>query len=158
MTRLEAGMPAPDFRLPDENGKLWSLDDLRGRKAIIYFYPADDTPGCTAQACDFRDARDDLEKAGYVILGVSVQGSESHRAFSSKYNLNFPLLVDENREMADAFGVRGDFGDWKGVPLRVKRSTFVIDEDGNIVRAEYGVKARGHVERLMQSLEGGGSP
>jgi peroxiredoxin Q/BCP len=150
---LEPGMEAPEFELPDATGKRWRLGDLRGRKVIVYFYPVDDTPGCTAQACDFRDSQEAFRSAGYVVLGVSPQGAGSHTAFSRKYDLNFPLLIDEGREVAAAYGTRAtERSLWRGIPLTVKRSTFVIDEDGKIEHAMYRVKARGHVERLRETL------
>ncbi len=153
MAKLERGDKAPDFSLEDADGKTWSLADLRGQKVIVYFYPADDTPGCTAQACDFRDAQTDLTTAGYQVLGVSPQGASSHRRFIDKYSLNFPLLVDSDLSMAKAYGVADDSGaEFEGKKLRVKRSTFVIDEDGTLIEALYGVKARGHVDSLLSTV------
>jgi peroxiredoxin Q/BCP len=155
MAKLQRGDKAPDFSLQDGDGKTWSLADLRGRKTIVYFYPADDTPGCTAQACDFRDAQPDLATAGFQVLGVSPQGAASHRRFADKYSLNFPLLVDSDLAMAKAYGVTDDGGEeYEGKKLRVKRSTFVIDEDGTLIEALYGVKARGHVESLLSKVGG----
>ena len=146
--KLEQGDDAPDFELEDHDGNVWRLKDLRGRRVVIYFYPADDTPGCTAQACDFRDTQDVWTERGYTVLGISPQGAKSHQRFASKYGLNFPLLVDEDLAVAGAFGATKP-----GVGrTRVNRSTFVIDEDGRIERALYGVKARGHVEALRESL------
>jgi peroxiredoxin Q/BCP len=147
-------MPAPDFELPDAAGKIWHLADLRGKRVVIYFYPIDDTPGCTAEACDFRDARDDFATAGYEVLGVSPQNADSHNAFSTKYGLNFPLLVDSNMRAAAAYGAISDRErDYEGTPIEINRSTFVIDEEGRIESAEYGVKARGHVSRLRDQLQ-----
>ncbi len=149
---LEQGDAAPEFALQDGEGKTWRLADLKGQKVILYFYPADDTPGCTKESCDFRDASADLREAGYVILGVSPQGAESHQRFAAKYSLNFPLLVDEDLSVARAYGAYTEIGEYEGVPLRVNRSTFVIDEAGRIALAEYGVKATEHVERLREKL------
>lgn len=147
-------MAAPDFDLPDADGKLWSLKDLHGKRVVLYFYPIDDTPGCTAEACDFRDARDDFAKRGYEVLGVSPQDADSHTAFAAKYRLNFPLLVDADMRAAKAYGAISDEGrEYKGMPIEVKRSTFVIDEEGRIESAEYGVKARGHVGRLQEQFQ-----
>ena len=152
--KLQPGMPAPDFELPDAAGKIWHLADLRGKRVVIYFYPIDDTPGCTAEACDFRDARDDFATAGYEVLGVSPQNADSHNAFSTKYGLNFPLLVDSNMRAAAAYGAISDRErDYEGTPIEINRSTFVIDEEGRIESAEYGVKARGHVSRLRDQLQ-----
>jgi peroxiredoxin Q/BCP len=149
---LSKGDQAPDFELQDADGKIWKLSELRGRKVILYFYPADDTPGCTIEARDFRDSFGDLEAAGYVVLGVSPQGADSHRAFADKCSLNFPLLMDEDHAVAERYGVWGENKFYKKIFLGVKRSTFVIDEEGCIDQAEYGVKAKGHVERLRVAL------
>lgn len=149
---LQEGDAAPDFEMKDAAGKTWSLASLKGQKVILYFYPADDTPGCTAESCDFRDSSADLKAAGYTVLGVSPQGAESHQRFADKYSLNFPLLIDEDLAVTRAFGAYKDLGDYKDIPIRVKRSTFVIDEEGRIAVAEYGVRAAGHVERLRQKL------
>lgn len=152
MTKLAKGMPAPDFELADADGKVWRLRDLRGKKVILYFYPIDDTPGCTTEACDFRDSLGDFEHSGYQVLGVSPQGAESHNKFARKYGLNFPLLIDEDFEAAKSYGAASDNGIFKGIPIRVKRSTFVIDEEGMLVQALYGVRARGHVDNLKTAL------
>src|SRR5687768_8968851 len=149
---LQQGDEAPEFALEDGEGKTWRLSDLKGQKVILYFYPADDTPGCTKESCDFRDASADLREAGYIVLGVSPQGAESHRRFATKYSLNFPLLVDDKLETTQAYGAFKELGNYKDIPIRVKRSTFVIDEQGRIEIAEYGVKATGHVERLREKL------
>ncbi len=152
MSKLEAGMEAPEFDMRDADGNVWKLSELRGKKVILYFYPADNTPGCTAEACDFRDSHHDLEAAGYVVLGVSPQGEDSHRRFAEKHNLNFPLLIDEDLAAADAYGAARAKGVFKGMPLSVQRATFVIDEEGRIVQALYGVRAKGHVGQLKESL------
>ncbi len=153
MTQLERGDKAPDFSLDDVDVRTWSLADLRGQKVIVYFYPADDTPGCTTQACDFRDAHADLTAAGYQVLGVSPQGAASHRRFSEKHSLNFPLLIDADLTMAKAYGAVDDRGaEHDGKKLRVKRSTFVIDEDGTLLEAQYGVRAKGHVGSLLETV------
>ena len=150
---LQQGDRAPDFDLEDGDGRRWRLRDLKGQKVILYFYPADDTPGCTVQACDFRDSLSEFQDAGYIVLGVSPQGAESKQRFASKYSLNFPLLIDGDTKVAKAYGAFKDDGaEWDGIPLRVKRTTFVIDEDGTIARALYGVNARGHVEALKDSF------
>lgn len=152
MTTLQAGDDVPSFEMSDADGKVWRAEDLKGRKTILYFYPADNTPGCTAESCDFRDSSAELAAAGYTILGVSPQGADSHRRFAEKYSLNFPLLIDEGLAATKAFGAHKDLGDYKDIPIRVKRSTFVIDEDGKIEHALYGVKARGHVDSLREKL------
>ncbi len=150
---LSKGDAAPEFDLQDASGKRWKLSELRGRRVILYFYPADDTPGCTTQACDFRDSLGDLQAAGYLVLGVSPQGAESHQAFADKFALNFPLLMDEDHAVAEAYGAWGENKYYKNIFLGIKRSTFVIDEQGKIEEAQYGVKAKGHVQRLRDALE-----
>src|SRR5687767_13841863 len=132
---LNEGDRAPDFQMLDENGKIWRLSELRGRRVILFFYPIDDTPGCTIEACDFRDSHQELLDAGYTVLGVSPQGQASKRAFIEKYDLKFQLLVDEGAEVAKAYGVFKDYGMFEGHPVLIKRSTFVINEDGRIDRA-----------------------
>lgn len=112
----------------------------------------DDTPGCTIQACDFRDAHQELKESGYTVLGISPQDARSHDAFSSKHNLNFPLLIDDDLKVARAYGVEADEGSYKGGPLEVQRSTFVIDESGIIPESRYGVRARGHINELKRAL------
>jgi peroxiredoxin Q/BCP len=152
--KLTAGMEAPDFEMQDADGRSWSLRDLRGRKVVLYFYPADDTPGCTAEACDFRDSKSEFEAAGYQVLGVSPQGAESHAAFASKFNLNFPLLIDPDMTVAKKYGaLREAPGDYKGIPLHIFRSTFIIDEDGKITEALYGVNGRGHVADMRKLVD-----
>lgn len=151
MAQLLQGDKAPDFTLEDGDGTTWNLADLRGQKVIVYFYPADDTPGCTAQACDFRDAQTELTGAGYKVFGVSPQGAASHRRFSDKYSLNFPLLIDSDYTMAHDYGVAEER---EGKKPRIKRSTFVIDEDGTLLEARYGVGARGHVASLLSEVVG----
>ncbi len=152
MAQLQRGDQAPDFSVDDADGTTWSLADLRGQKVIVYFYPADDTPGCTAEACDFRDAQPDLSKAGYRVFGVSPQGAASHRRFSEKHSLNFPLLIDSDYAMARAYGVAEEREE--GKKPRIVRSTFVIDEDGTLIEAQYGVRAKGHVESLLSEIAG----
>ena len=150
---LSPGEVAPDFEMQDGEGRTWRLADLKGKKVVLYFYPADDTPGCTKEACDFRDTQDAWQEAGYVVLGVSPQSAASHARFASKFSLNFPLLVDADLDVAKRFGaLREEPEEWEGQKLHVKRCTFVIDEDGRIEQAMYGVRAKGHVESLRSVL------
>ncbi|MFN2593523.1 MAG: peroxiredoxin [Actinomycetota bacterium] len=150
---LEKGNPAPDFELPDQDGKTWSLEKLKGQKVVLFFYPADETPGCTQEVCDFRDSYEYWQRAGYVVLGVSPQDAESHRGFIANHDLTFPLLVDEDLSVARKYGAVADQEyEWEGIPILVKRSTFVIDENGDITEAFYGMRAKGHVETLRQTL------
>lgn len=150
--RLEAGMPAPDFTLLDQDGRSVSLADLRGRKTVLYFYPAAMTPGCTTQACDFRDSIASLEGAGYQVVGVSRDEPAKLAAFRERDGLTFPLLSDPDHAVHDAYGAWGEKTNYGKVIEGVLRSTFVIDEDGTISLAQYNVKATGHVARLRKLL------
>lgn len=150
--RLEAGMPAPDFTLLDQDGRSVSLADLRGRKTVLYFYPAAMTPGCTTQACDFRDSIASLEGAGYQVVGVSRDEPAKLAAFRERDGLTFPLLSDPDHAVHDAYGAWGEKTNYGKVIEGVLRSTFVIDEDGTISVAQYNVKATGHVARLRRLL------
>ena len=152
-SELKPGDPAPEFDLVDGDGKRWKLSDLRGKRVVLYFYPADNTPGCTAQSCDFRDSYDAFTGANVEILGVSPQGAASHQRFATKYSLPFPLLIDKDLAIASSYGAVKDRPDeWEGIPIKIKRSTFVIGPDGKIERAMYGVKVAGHVEELLAGL------
>ena len=150
--RLEAGMPAPDFTLLDQDGRSVSLADLRGRKTVLYFYPAAMTPGCTTQACDFRDSIASLEGAGYQVVGISRDEPAKLAAFRERDGLTFPLLSDPDHAVHDAYGAWGEKTNYGKVIEGVLRSTFVIDEDGTISLAQYNVKATGHVARLRRLL------
>ena len=128
------GQPAPEFSLPSDSGETVSLADLRGKPVVLYFYPKDDTPGCTAQACGIRDAWGDFEQAGAVVLGVSPDGEASHQKFKAKYDLPFTLLADTDHAVADAYGVWGEKSFAGKTYMGVERSTFVIDAEGNIAK------------------------
>jgi peroxiredoxin Q/BCP len=152
-SELKAGDPAPGFALTDGDGKQWRLSDLRGTRVVLYFYPADNTPGCTAESCDFRDNYSAFKGANVEILGVSPQGAASHQRFATKYSLPFPLLIDKDLAVASSYGaVKDRPEEWEGIPIKIKRSTFVIGHDGTIEQAIYGVKVKGHVESLKESL------
>ena len=133
-THLKVGDPAPDFSGVVSDGTTISLGDFRGRKLVVYFYPMDDTPGCTKQACSLRDANAEITTRGAAILGVSAQGEESHQRFSEKFSLNFPLLADSDLAIAKAYGVAGSGvgGLLRGLLKISERVTFIIDEAGNI--------------------------
>ena len=152
MTRLSPGDPAPDFTLPDADGEQVSLADLRGRKVIVYFYPAAMTPGCTTQACDFRDSLDSLAAAGYAVLGISPDKPEKLAKFRDRDGVTFPLLSDTSRETLQAYGAFGEKKMYGKTVTGVLRSTFVVDEDGTIELAQYNVKATGHVAKLRRDL------
>ncbi len=150
--RLAPGDKAPDFTLPDADGKPVSLSSLRGQRVIVYFYPAAMTPGCTKQACDFRDSLDSLAAAGVAVLGISPDKPEKLAKFRERDGLTFPLLSDPDRHVLQAYGAYGEKMMYGKTTVGVIRSTFVIDPDGGIERAQYGVKATGHVARLRREL------
>lgn len=150
--RLEAGELAPDFTLPDADGNKVSLSSLRGQRVIIYFYPAAMTPGCTKQACDFRDSLASLAAAGLTVLGISPDGPAKLAKFRDKEGLNFPLLSDTDRGVLEAYGAYGEKMMYGKTSVGVIRSTFVVGPDGTLEHAYYGVKATGHVARLRQDL------
>ncbi|HET8583176.1 MAG TPA: thioredoxin-dependent thiol peroxidase [Jatrophihabitans sp.] len=152
MPRLSPGDTAPDFTLPDADGKDVSLADFRGRKTIVYFYPAAMTPGCTTQACDFRDSLGALQAAGYAVLGVSPDKPEKLAKFRERDAVNFPLLSDPSRATLEAYGAYGEKTMYGKKVTGVIRSTFVVDEAGKIELAQYGVKATGHVAKLRRDL------
>jgi thioredoxin-dependent peroxiredoxin len=151
-TRLEPGDTAPDFTLPDADGKEVALSGLRGQRVIIYFYPAAMTPGCTKQACDFRDSKRDLSDAGYAVLGISPDSQAKLAKFRERDGLTFPLLSDPDKAVLKAYGAYGEKMLYGKTSVGVIRSTFVIDADGKIERAYYAVKATGHVARLRKDL------
>jgi peroxiredoxin Q/BCP len=152
MSRLAPGDAAPDFTLPDADGKDVSLSDLRGRKVIVYFYPAAMTPGCTTQACDFRDSLDSLAAAGFAVLGVSPDKPEKLAKFRERDAVNFPLLSDPDKKVLTAYGAFGEKKLYGKTVTGVIRSTFVVDEQGAIALAQYNVKATGHVAKLRRDL------
>ena len=144
--------PAPDFTLSDKDGNRVSLSDFRGRKVILYFYPAASTPGCTTQACDFRDNMASLQSAGYVVLGVSKDKGAALQRFAEEENLSFPLLSDPDLAVHSAYGTFGEKSMYGKTVMGVIRSTFVIDENGVLTHALYNVKATGHVASLKGKL------
>jgi peroxiredoxin Q/BCP len=150
--RLAPGDVAPDFTLPDADGNEVSLATLRGQRVIIYFYPAAMTPGCTKQACDFRDSKADLSDAGFAVLGISPDSPAKLAKFREKEGLTFPLLADPDRAVLQAYGAYGEKMMYGKKSVGVIRSTFVIGADGKVERALYGVKATGHVARLRKDL------
>ncbi|MPS75898.1 MAG: thioredoxin-dependent thiol peroxidase [Microbacterium sp.] len=149
---LQPGDLAPDFTLLDQDERPVSLHDLRGGRVILYFYPAAMTPGCTTQACDFRDSLAPLAAAGYTVLGVSRDTPAKLREFRDRDGLTFPLLSDPDHAVHDAYGAWGEKMNYGKVVEGVIRSTFVLDEEGVITLAQYNVKATGHVARLRKQL------
>ncbi|SOC52627.1 thioredoxin-dependent thiol peroxidase [Ornithinimicrobium cerasi] len=152
MTRLEPGQPAPAFTLPDAQGREVSLSDFAGRKLIIYVYPAAMTPGCTTQACDFRDNEAVFTREGYAVVGVSPDAPARLAQFAEKESLPFPLLSDESTQMLTAYGAYGEKQNYGKTVVGVIRSTFVVDEQGVLEVAKYNVKATGHVASLAKQL------
>jgi thioredoxin-dependent peroxiredoxin len=152
-TRLAPGDAAPDFTLPDADGNEVSLSSLRGRRAIVYFYPAAMTPGCTKEACDFRDSLSSLAAAGFAVLGISPDSPAKLAKFRDRDGLNFPLLSDPDHAVEQAYGAYGEKMMYGKKSVGVIRSTFVIGPDGTIEKAQYGVRATGHVARLRQELD-----
>jgi thioredoxin-dependent peroxiredoxin len=146
------GQPAPDFTLRSETGTTVTLSSLRDRSVVLYFYPKDDTPGCTTQACGIRDAWGDFERAGAVVLGVSPDDEESHEKFKQKFDLPFTLLADTDHEVADAYGVWGEKTYAGKTYMGVLRSTFVIDGDGNVARIFRDVKPAEHADQVLDAL------
>jgi peroxiredoxin Q/BCP len=151
-TRLSPGDAAPDFTLPADDGSTVSLSDLRGRKVIVYFYPAAMTPGCTKQACDFTDSLSSLQAAGYEVLGISPDKPEKLAKFRERDALTITLLSDPDKAVLEAYGAFGEKKMYGKVMQGVIRSTFVVDEDGKIEVAQYNVKATGHVAKLQRDL------
>jgi peroxiredoxin Q/BCP len=150
--QLKAGDPAPEFTLPDADGNPVSLKDFRGQRVIVYFYPAAMTPGCTTQACDFRDSLSALNGAGVAVVGISPDPVEKLAEFRKVESLTFPLLSDPDKQVLNAYGAYGEKNNYGKVVLGVIRSTFVIDADGKIEQAQYNVKATGHVAKLRGEL------
>ncbi len=150
--RLAVGDTAPDFTLPDADGNTVSLSDHRGRKVIVYFYPAASTPGCTKQACDFRDNLAELNDAGLDVVGISPDKPAKLGKFRDKEGLTFPLLSDPDKEVLTAWGAFGEKTMYGKTVQGVIRSTFVVDEDGKIAEAQYNVRATGHVAKLRRDL------
>ena len=152
MAELKIGSMAPDFSLDGDDGKKHSLKEFRGKKVVLYFYPKDDTSGCTKESCSFRDNLSSIKKEGAVVIGVSADGIDSHRKFISKYDLNFPLLSDESKSVLEKYGV------WKlknfmgRKYMGIERTTVIIDEKGKISHIFPKVKVEGHTEEVLNAL------
>ncbi len=151
--RLAEGDAAPDFRLPDADGNEVSLSDFRGKHVVVYFYPAAGTPGCTTQACDFRDNLAALNDAGFAVVGISPDKPEKLAKFVADEGLTFPLLSDVNREVLYAWGTYGEKKSYGRTIMGVIRSTFIVDPEGKIEKAMYNVRATGHVAKLRRDLK-----
>lgn len=152
MPRLAVGQPAPDFTLPTADGGSVTLSDLRGRHVVVYFYPAAGTPGCTKQACDFRDSLASLQGAGYAVVGVSPDGVDKLARFAQEEALTYPLASDADRTVLESWGAYGEKKLYGKTVTGVIRSTVVVDPDGVVQLAQYNVKATGHVAKLRRDL------
>jgi thioredoxin-dependent peroxiredoxin len=151
---VEEGKPAPDFSLTSDSGERVKLSDLRGKPIVLYFYPRDDTPGCTAQACGIRDAYGEFERAGAVVLGVSPDTEASHVKFKSKHELPFTLLADPEHEIAEKYGVWVEKKNYGKTYMGIERSTFVIDPEGKVAKVMRRVNPRTHADAVLAALAG----
>ncbi len=152
MTTLTEGQKAPDFKGKDQDGNTISLKDFRGKKVVLYFYPADDTPGCTAEACNLRDNFSQLKKAGLAIIGISPDDKASHKKFEQKYNLPFPLVEDPRKKIIDKYEVWGEKNMYGKKYLGLLRTTFLIDENGVIMKVFKKPKTKAHSEEILKAL------
>ncbi len=153
MTQLIAGMPAPHFEGTDQNGKTVKLSSFLGKKVVLYFYPKDDTPGCTAEACSLRDNYDELLKKGFIVLGVSPDSEKSHLKFSGKYNLPFPLIADPEKKILSAYGAYGEKLMYGKKVTGVIRTTFIIDERGMIEKVIKKVDTKEHATQIFKMYD-----
>jgi peroxiredoxin Q/BCP len=154
MPKLEAGAKAPSFTLPDQDDKQVSLSDFAGQRVILYFYPKDDTPGCTAEACQFNDNMAAFERAQVPVLGISPDKAASHQKFRAKYGLDFSLLSDPDHKVMERYGAWGEKTMYGRTTTGVIRSTFLIDEKGKVARSWYNVKADGHAAKVLSEVGG----
>jgi peroxiredoxin Q/BCP len=152
MANLEHGDQAPAFTLPDQDSRPVSLEDFKGRKLLLYFYPADDTPGCTKEACQFNDNLHAFQAAQVPVVGVSPDDAASHQRFRNKYGLHFTLLSDPDHAVADRYGAWGERNRYGRTIVGILRSTFLIDQEGKVERAWYNVKADGHAAKVLEEL------
>jgi peroxiredoxin Q/BCP len=151
-TQLKAGDKAPDFTAKDQNGKTISLGDFKGKTVILYFYPKDDTPGCTAEACDFRDNYQSLEGKGFEVIGVSTDDEKSHKKFETKYSLPFPLIADTDQAIVEAYGVWGEKNMYGKKYMGTIRTTFIIDADGAIKQVIDKVDTKAASQQVLDLL------
>jgi peroxiredoxin Q/BCP len=153
MTPLAEGAEAPDFSLESDSGETVSLSQLRGKPVVLYFYPRDDTPGCTTEACEFRDAWSNVKRTGAVVLGVSPDTAASHKKFKTQFKLPFPLLADPNHKVAERYGAWGERSMYGRKFMGILRTTFVIGPDGRILKVFERVKPKGHAAEVLKSLQ-----
>ena len=152
MAMLDVGDRAPAFSLEDQSGKTVKLSDFKGKTVVLYFYPKDDTPGCTREACAFRDEHSMLQKAGAVVLGVSPDSGASHARFAGKYQLPFPLLADTDHAISEKYGAWGEKSLYGRKFMGITRSTFLIDASGKVARVWPKVKVDGHVDQVLEAI------
>jgi peroxiredoxin Q/BCP len=150
---LKVGQKAPDFTVLNDDGQKTKLSELKGKKVVLYFYPKDDTPGCTVEACAFRDGIEEIKKRGAVVLGVSADSVESHKKFKNKFDLNFPLLADTDKQIIEAYGVWKEKSMYGKKYMGIERTTFVIDEQGKVAHIFPKVKVQEHYEEVLDALE-----
>lgn len=153
METLSKGAPAPHFEAKDQFGKTHSLTDYAGKKVVVYFYPKDNTPGCTVQACNLRDNMEELTKHGIAILGVSADSESSHQKFTEKHHLNFPLLVDTDKKIIESFGVWGEKKFMGKIYDGIHRMSFIIGEDGKILDVIEKVQTKDHAQQILEKLK-----
>lgn len=153
MATPKIGNKAPDFSLSDADGKKVKLSNFKGKKVILYFYPRDNTPGCTQEACDFRDTKKKFDQADSVILGISPDSEKSHQNFRSKFDLPFVLLSDPDRKVAEAYGVFKEKKMYGKTVMGIERSTFLIDEQGKLVKEMRKVNVKGHVDQVLELIQ-----
>jgi peroxiredoxin Q/BCP len=152
MADLKEGQQAPNFSLEADDGKIYSLESFRGKKLILYFYPKDNTPGCTSEAVDFTALKNEYEKEGFTIVGVSPDSVSSHAKFRTNHNLDIILLSDPDKKCAESYGAYGEKMNYGKTYMGIIRSTFVIDENGVILKAFKNVKAKGHADKVLCAL------
>lgn len=150
---MEVGKKAPAFRLKDQSGDTVALKDFLGKIVVVYFYPKDNTPGCTQQACDFRDSQQRLLDQDIVVLGLSPDDQESHAGFSEKFDLNFPLLVDKDHKIAEKYGAWREKNLYGKKSMGIQRSTFLIDQNGKLAKLWKRVRVNGHVDQVFQAVD-----
>jgi peroxiredoxin Q/BCP len=149
---LKVGQKAPDFTVLNDKGEKVKLSDFKGKKVVLYFYPKDDTPGCTKEACAFRDGSDEIKKKGAVVLGVSADSVDSHKKFKSKFELNFPLLADTDKKIIEGYGVWKEKSMYGRKYMGIERTTFIIDENGKISHIFPKVKVGEHYDEVVDAL------
>ena len=152
MAELKVGQKAPDFTLADDSGQKVKLSDFKGKKVVLYFYPKDDTPGCTKEACNFRDGFAEIKSRGAIVLGVSADSVDSHKKFKSKFELNFPLLADPDKKMIENYGVWKEKSMYGRKYMGIERTTFVIDPQGKISHIFPKVKVAEHYDEVLEAL------